>query len=122
MRFLIDMNLSPGWARLIEEAGFEAIHWSTIGAHDAEDAVLLQWADEHDYIVLTNDLDFGAILAATRARRPSVLQIRGELLTPGVIGNMVIAAIRQTASDLQKGALVAVDVTRARVRILPIRD
>ncbi len=32
MRLLIDMNLSPDWQLLFRENGFEAVHWSAIGA------------------------------------------------------------------------------------------
>ncbi len=33
MKLLIDMNLSPRWAKFVADAGFEAAHWSAIGAH-----------------------------------------------------------------------------------------
>jgi predicted nuclease of predicted toxin-antitoxin system len=35
MKILIDMNLSPAWVRVFEEAGHSAIHWSTIGSLNA---------------------------------------------------------------------------------------
>jgi predicted nuclease of predicted toxin-antitoxin system len=56
MRFLIDMKLSPSWVDFLREAGHEAIHWSAVGAFDASDRTLTQWAAEPDYVVLTNDL------------------------------------------------------------------
>jgi len=31
MKLLIDMNLSPEWIAVLERAGFETVHWSTIG-------------------------------------------------------------------------------------------
>jgi predicted nuclease of predicted toxin-antitoxin system len=34
---------------------------------------------EHDYVVLTADLDFGSILAVTGRQKPSVIQIRDDL-------------------------------------------
>ncbi|WP_413815323.1 MULTISPECIES: DUF5615 family PIN-like protein [Bradyrhizobium] len=37
MRFLIDMNLSPSWVPFLQNAGFEAAHWSAVGAADASD-------------------------------------------------------------------------------------
>ena len=40
MKFLVDMNLSPGWVAFLIEAGFEAIHWSNAGPADATD---LEW-------------------------------------------------------------------------------
>jgi predicted nuclease of predicted toxin-antitoxin system len=122
MKFLVDMNLSPGWVGFLVEAGFEAVHWSNIGPVDAADSVLMQWAAEHGYIVLTNDLDFGAILAATQRRRPSVLQVRSDILAPDAIGQVVLMAIRQTRQALLDGAVLSVDASRARVRVLPLTD
>ena len=86
MKFLIDMNLSPAWAELFAAAGFEAVHWSKIGPRGAPDLELMTWAAANDHIVVTCDLDFAAILAATRGNRPSVLQLRSDILTPERIG------------------------------------
>jgi predicted nuclease of predicted toxin-antitoxin system len=43
---------------------FEAVRWSTIGAATAPDVEILTWANEHHFVIITNDLDFSAILAA----------------------------------------------------------
>ena len=72
-------------------------------------------------MVLTHDLDFGAILAATHGEKPSVLQIRAEDVSPEVIGKQVIVALRQMASELEEGALITVDPSRTRVRVLPFQ-
>ncbi len=122
MKVLVDMNLSPGWANFLAEAGFEAVHWSDVGEGNAPDSELMQWAVEHGYIVLTADLDFGAILAATQGRGPSVVQVRSDILTPRAIGGAVLAAIRQSQQELLEGALISVDAARARLRILPLRE
>lgn len=120
MRFLIDMNLSPSWVPFLQNAGFEAAHWSAVGAADASDRTLMQWAAARDHVVVTNDLDFSTILAATQRRKPSVIQIRADLLTPVAIGSAVLRAIAQTERELAEGALVSIDPDRARVRILPL--
>ncbi|MET4492927.1 DUF5615 family PIN-like protein [Bradyrhizobium sp. LA7.1] len=120
MRFLIDMNLSPSWVPFLQNAGFEAVHWSAVGAVDASDRTLMPWAAGHDHVVVTNDLDFSTILAATQRRKPSVIQIRADLLTPVAIGSAVLRAIAQTERELAEGALISIDLDRARVRILPL--
>jgi predicted nuclease of predicted toxin-antitoxin system len=122
MKILIDMNLSPCWVDFLVEAGFTAVHWSKVGANDAPDRDVMQWAAEHDHIVLTCDLDFGAILAATQDRKPSVLQLRSDILAPDSIGQAVLAAIRRTQEELVGGALVSIDATRARLRVLPLQE
>jgi|SRR5436190_9245279 len=122
MKVLVDMNLSPGWVSFLAEGGFEAVHWSDIGSGSAPDSELMQWAAQRGYVVLTADLEFGAILAATEGRQPSVVQVRSDIPTPRAIGGAVIAAIRQARQELLDGALISVDAMRARLRILPLRD
>jgi predicted nuclease of predicted toxin-antitoxin system len=122
MKILVDMNLSPGWVDFLIEAGFEAAHWSKVGASDAKDSDVMQWAATYSHVVLTCDLDFGAILAATQGRSPSVLQLRSDLLTPEFIGPAVLAAIHQAQQELSNGALVSIDTARARLRLLPLRE
>jgi predicted nuclease of predicted toxin-antitoxin system len=120
MKILIDMNLSPRWVGFLAAAGFDAIHWSQIGRRDAPDTELMRWAADHGYVVLTSDLDFGAILAATQDRAPSVLQLRSDILTPDILGPAVLAALHQVARELEDGALVSIDPSRMRLRLLPL--
>jgi predicted nuclease of predicted toxin-antitoxin system len=117
---LVDMNLSPDWIPVLVAAGHTAVHWSTVGDPRALDPELMDWTRTNDHIILTHDLDFGTLLAQTRASRPSVITIRADDPTPTIIGNHVLAAIQQHATELAAGALVMVDVSRSRVRILPI--
>jgi predicted nuclease of predicted toxin-antitoxin system len=76
MRLVIDMNLSPDWVAILARAGHCATHWASVGSACATDHEILTWAREQKAVVLTHDLDFGAILAATDADAPSVLQVR----------------------------------------------
>ena len=121
MKLLVDMNLSPRWAGLLVDADIEATHWSTLGAKSAPDSEIMAYAKANDYVVLTHDLDFSAILAATHGEKPSVVQIRAEDVSPDVIGKQVIAALRQMESDLEGGALLTVDPNRTRLRLLPLQ-
>lgn len=121
MKLLIDMNLSPRWVNLLASAGIEAAHWSTLGAANAPDVEIMAFARTSDYVVLTHDLDFSAILAATHGEKPSVVQIRSEDVNPDVIGRPLIDALRQMSSELDEGALLTVDPGRTRLRLLPLR-
>ncbi len=120
MKFLVDMNLSPRWIELLISAGVPAVHWSTVGANNAPDAQIMAYATANDYVVLTNDLDFSAILAATHGEKPSVVQIRADDLRPEVIGTQVVAALKQMEAELEEGALLTVDPNRTRLRLLPL--
>ena len=63
----MDMDLSPRWVQYLEGNGHEARHWSSVGAPDSPDTEITRYDSANDLIVLTHDLDFGRILAATRA-------------------------------------------------------
>jgi predicted nuclease of predicted toxin-antitoxin system len=120
VRILIDMNLSPDWAPLLQQHGWPAVHWSAVGDPRAADREIMAWALANQHVVFTHDLDFGTALALTHAAGPSVFQIRGQDVLPSRMGSLVIAALRQHESDLAAGALVVIDASKCRVRVLPL--
>ncbi len=121
MKLLIDMNLSPLWAEVLRSAGHEVSHWAAVGRAVAEDEELMAWARKAGCVVLTNDLDFGAILAAMQAEGPSVLQVRTEDVSPRALGERLLKALERFEGDLLAGALITIDERRERARLLPIR-
>jgi predicted nuclease of predicted toxin-antitoxin system len=121
MKVLVDMNLSPRWVGVLAGAGIDAVHWSTVGPHNAPDPDIMAHALAHDFVVLTHDLDFSAILAATQGKKPSVVQLRADDTSPDVIGRAVLAALTQMDAELRDGALLTVEPSRTRLRVLPLR-
>lgn len=121
MKLIVDMNLSPRWIDLLNGAGMIAIHWSDVGRPNAPDSEIMAYVDTNDCVVLTHDLDFGAILTATQGAKPSVVQLRAEDVSPDVIGAQVISALRQMETELTDGALLTFDPSRTRLRLLPLR-
>ena len=93
MKTLIDMNLSPTWVSVLERAGYAAIHWSTIGAPDAPDREILEWAKRPRAIYPRSGYK-SAILAATNADAPSVVQIRTQDVTPERANDFLLNALR----------------------------
>lgn len=120
MKIVIDMNLAPVWAQVFESEGWECRHWSEIGDPRATDREIMAWARTNDFVVFTHDLDFSALLAATQAQGPSVVQVRAQNVLPEHLGEIVVSTLRQFHSILADGALISVDEARARVRILPL--
>lgn len=120
MKVLVDMSLTPRWVEVLRNSQLLASHWSSIGRGDAPDVEIMRFAADHEYIVLTHDLDFGAILAATKGGSPSVVQLRARDISPDVIGLRVVQALRQAKQELGAGALLTIDTDRMRLRVLPL--
>jgi predicted nuclease of predicted toxin-antitoxin system len=121
VKLLVDMNLSPSWVERLARHGFEAVHWSTIGSATALDVEILAWANEHRFVVITNDLDFSAILAASAETTPSVVQIRTQDLLSDEVVSTVVHALEAHRHHIERGALLSIDEAATRVRVLPLR-
>ena len=121
MKLLVDMNLSPSWVERLARHGFEAAHWSTIGAGTAPDSEILTWASEHGFVVITNDLDFSSILAASAEATPSVVQIRTQDLLSDAVVSAIAHALEVHREHIERGALLSIDEAATRVRVLPLR-
>jgi predicted nuclease of predicted toxin-antitoxin system len=120
VKLLLDMNLSPDWVPFLQQAGVDSIHWSTIGRANAPDVEVMSWARDNGRVVFTNDLDFSALLAMTRAVGPSVLQLRLQNLLPDSVGQLVLHVLQQHRESLRKGAIVTLAENATRVRVLPL--
>ncbi|OPY68307.1 MAG: hypothetical protein A4E63_02023 [Syntrophorhabdus sp. PtaU1.Bin050] len=120
MKLLVDMNLSPRWVKLLTDNDFETLHWSTVGKATASDSEIMVWASDNGYVVLTHDLDFSDILAATQGKSPSVVQIRAEDVSPDTIGGKIVHALHQMKTELEAGSLLSIDDKTMRLRVLPL--
>ncbi len=120
MKVLLDMNLPPKLAGLLSRHGIEAVHWYHIGAPDADDSELMAYALENNYVIISCDMDFNAILSATHGLKPSIVQIRIMSFRAEQIADMLAAALIQYTEELNAGAIMSVDLKQARVRLLPL--
>ena len=120
MKILIDMNLSPKWTEFFIANNIEAIHWSKIGSADVSDYEIMSYAKNNDFTVFTHDLDFSTILAITHNNKPSVIQIRAGNINPAITAQSVINAINSAVNEIEKGALITIDLYKTRLRILPL--
>src|SRR5262245_48936089 len=121
VQILVDMNLSPNWIEWFASQNQPAVHWSSIGDPKATDQTIMEWARAHQHVVFTHDLDFGTLLALTQATGPSVIQVRAQNVFPEHLGKLLLSVLKQYADLLEKGALIVVDESEARARILPLQ-
>ncbi|NES19180.1 MAG: hypothetical protein F6K41_09675 [Symploca sp. SIO3E6] len=120
MKFLADMGVSMTVVRNLRKAGYEAIHLSEEGLQRLRDREIMEKARQEERIVLTFDLDFGDLLAASSATLPSVIIFRLQNTLPPFVSTRLLEVLSECGEDLETGAIVMVEDSRYRLRQLPI--
>jgi len=121
MKILLDMNLSPRWVETLQAEGWETLHWSHVGDPRATDEAIVEWARQHGFVIFTHDLDFGALLALTRAKGPSVIQVRTQDILPETLAGMLLPILKRYEKEIEEGALLTIDLYKSRLHLLPLR-
>lgn len=120
LRFLIDNALPPQLADLPAEAGYDAVHVRTYGMQAAKDEQIVARAVDEDRIVVSADSDFGAIIAAQEAERPSFVLFREpDLMVARDYFDALCPALPILASEVASGCVAVFRRGRLRVRRLP---
>lgn len=120
MKLLVDMNLPPKFADMLVTDSIESEHWSRVGLPNAKDSEIINYAIQNDYIVVTCDLDFSAILSVTLGTKPSIVQVRARNMLWSDLAEMVVKSIMQNVSELNNGAILTIDAKKSRSRLLPL--
>ncbi len=120
MRFLCDMGVSKRVVDWLREQGHDASHLSEEGLQRLPDGDIFDKAFKEGRVILSFDLDFGAIVALTEGRVVSVVLFRLHNARADFVIQRLSAALLHTASALEHGAIVVVEDARFRVRYLPI--
>jgi predicted nuclease of predicted toxin-antitoxin system len=122
MKFLADMGISPKTVHFLQDLGYAASHLHEYGLDRLPDADILHKAHAEHAIILTHDLDFGELVAASGARLPSVIIFRLRNMKPTQVNSYLHRIIRQYQKELEQGVVISVTEGRIRLRLLPISD
>jgi len=76
MKFLADMGISPKTVSFLTDLGYDAVHLFDEGLERMTDPEILQKARAEVRILLTHDLDFADLVAASGSSLPSVVIFR----------------------------------------------
>ena len=75
MRWIIDAQLPPALARLLDQRGHKAEHVGDVALREADDNEIWQWALDHDAVIITKDEDFPIRASASRSA-PRIVWLR----------------------------------------------
>ena len=120
MKFLADMGVSPLTVKELKQLGYDAVHLSDLGLHTMADSEIMAKAKQESRIVLTFDLDFSDLLAASKDNLPSVIIFRLKTTVPSFVSSRLQTILSECANTLNDGAIIIVEDYRYRVRSLPL--
>jgi predicted nuclease of predicted toxin-antitoxin system len=120
VRFLLDMGVDVRVAAWLRDQTHEAVHLRDEGLQRLPNGEIFTKAISERRIILTFDLDFGEIAALARGRKASVVVFRLHNTRTQHVLDRLAAVLADCGSTLEKGAVVVVEETRHRVRLLPV--
>ena len=120
MRFLAAMGISPNTVTMLRGLGYDALHLHEQGLDRLQDPLILQKARDEGRILLTHDLDFGELIAASGARLPTIVVFRLRNMGPERVNRYLDGILNQQGEALKQGAIISVTEGQIRVRLLPI--
>jgi predicted nuclease of predicted toxin-antitoxin system len=120
MRFLADMGISLITVAWLREQGHEAVYLPEIGWQRAEDSAILAKARDEGYILLTLDLDFGYLMAISKANLPNVILFRLGNETAEIVTKRLSDVLECCAEMLDQGTFLSVRESTIRITRLPL--
>lgn len=121
-RLLADMNISPKTVEALMQEGWDIVRVSRFLPKDASDQEILEFARREDRVVVTQDLDFSALLALGGYDRPSLITLRLSTSDPETVTRRLLEILPRIEQMLQEGCAVIVDDVAVRIRKLPIEQ
>jgi len=121
LEFIANMNISSLTVNELKKLGWNIVRVSEILEVQTSDIELLSFAREHNKVLITQDLDFSALLAVGGYEKPSVINIRVENPNPDFITSRLVEVVSRMKKELEEGAIVSVDEVSARYRNLPLK-
>jgi len=115
------MGLACSTVVFLRAQGHDAIHLREQGLQRLTDDEIVEKARSEDRVILTHDLDFGRIVAVSRAGVPSVVTFRLDDMRPAQVNRYMAQVLARFTRQLEAGALVSVNEQSIRVRPLPVR-
>jgi predicted nuclease of predicted toxin-antitoxin system len=115
------MNISPKTVEALRRQGWNIIRVSEILPADVSDQEILESARQEDRIVITQDLDFSALLALGGYHSPSLITLRLSVSDPETVTRRLLDTPLRIEQALREGCAVTIEDVTMRVRKLPIR-
>jgi len=122
LRFLADIHISPRTVKALQSEGHDIVHITGFLPATETDRRIVEFAAEEGHVIVTQNLDFSALVVKRGKSKPSVLSFRVSNAKPDHITEVLKSVLVTVSKELEKGAIISVDDRGVRIRLLPIKD
>jgi len=119
MRLLADMHISPRTVDFLVSLGHDVVRVNSLLPSNAADADVVAVAVVQRRVVLTQDLDFSAIIALSGRRDASLITLRLSSSRVEYVNAVLQRVLSELAGEVLEGALITVEDQRIRRRDIP---
>lgn len=120
LKFLADIGISTKAVAFLRTHGYDAIHLIDEQLERLSDEQIIRKAKAEDRVVLTHDLDFGDLMAASGDTIPSIVIFRLPDMRPNNVNTHLMIVLYDYKELLHSGVILSVTQGRIRVRQLPV--
>jgi len=120
IRLLANMNISPRTVEALRQHGWDIVRASEFLSVNASDQAILSFARREGRVVVTQDLDFSALLALGGYERPRLITLRLAVSDPETITRRLLDELPRFEQVLRESCAITIEDIAVRVRKLPI--
>lgn len=120
MKLLADMHIAPRTVAHLRQLGHDVLRVDDVLPPTASDPLIITTAKETGRIILTQDLDFSALIALSGHNSPSLISLRLASVRVEYVNAVLQEVLPQIEPALQKGSMVTIEGHAVRVRPLPL--
>lgn len=119
-KFIADIHISPLTVKELQKKGYDIIRVTDKLPATSLDKEIIQLAYQEKAVIITQDLDFSAIIAQSGLNGPSVISLRVANAKPDIITRILITVLPLIEAELREGAIVSIDEKEYRIKKLPV--
>lgn len=114
MKFLIDSCIAPAVTEALRAAGHDV---ATVAdwPRDPGDEEILEVAEREDWVVITIDHDYGALIFRDQKAHSGLVRLAS--MHPDAQVVVCERAVREAGAELEKGAVVVASRSSIRIRL-----
>lgn len=121
-KFIADIHISPLTVKELQKKGYDIIRVTDKLPTTSSDKEIIQLAYKEKAVIITQDLDFSAIIAQSGLGGPSIVSLRVDNAKPAIVTRILTTVLPLIESELCDGAIVSIDEKEYRIKKLPATE